>query len=104
MLAAREEPGEPNSESRVELVQERDGLGRYRLLPATGRTHQLRVHMNSLGLPILDDPLYPEVLADSPDDWRRPLQLLARTLEFTDPLTGAPRRFESSLRLARWPR
>lgn len=104
VLAAREEPGEPNSESRVELVQERDGLGRYRLLPTTGRTHQLRVHMNALGLPILDDPCYPEVLADSPEDWQRPLQLLARVLEFTDPLTGAPRRFESGLRLARWPR
>jgi tRNA pseudouridine32 synthase/23S rRNA pseudouridine746 synthase len=98
--AAREVPGEPNSESRVELLEHRDGRGRYRLLPATGRTHQLRVHMNSLGLPILDDPLYPAVQEAGPDDYTRPLRLLARVLEFTDPLTGEPHRFESRQRLA----
>ncbi|MEU7009469.1 RluA family pseudouridine synthase [Streptomyces sp. NPDC046332] len=99
VIAAREEPGEPNSESRIELVERRGGLGRYRLLPATGRTHQLRVHMNRLGLPILHDPVYPVVREDGPEDYARPLQLLARTLEFTDPLTGVPMRFESGLRL-----
>lgn len=104
VLAAREEPGEPNSESRIELLEHRAGLGRYRLLPATGRTHQLRVHMNSLGLPILDDPLYPPVREPEPDDFSRPLQLLAKVLEFTDPVTGEPFRFESRLRLARWSR
>ncbi|AVZ72132.1 pseudouridylate synthase [Streptomyces lunaelactis] len=104
VLAAREVAGEPNSESRIELVEHRGGLGRYRLLPATGRTHQLRVHMNSLGLPILDDPLYPLVLEAEPDDYARPLQLLARVLEFTDPVTGEPYRFESRLRLTQWPR
>ncbi|MEU3046124.1 MULTISPECIES: pseudouridine synthase [unclassified Streptomyces] len=104
VLAAREEPGEPNSESRVELVGVRDGIGRYRLLPRTGRTHQLRVHMNALGLPILDDPLYPVVREAGSEDFGRPLQLLARVLEFTDPVTGEPRRFTSRLRLAQWPR
>ncbi|MEV7400614.1 pseudouridine synthase [Streptomyces sp. NPDC091267] len=104
VIAAREEAGEPNSESRIELVERREGLGRYRLLPATGRTHQLRVHMNSLGLPLVHDPVYPVVEADgAPDDWSRPLQLLARVLEFTDPVTGEPRRFESGLRLSAWP-
>lgn len=66
MLAAREEPGEANSESRVELVGHRGGVGRYRLLPTTGRTHQLRVHMNALGLPIVHDPLYPVVEGKRP--------------------------------------
>ncbi|MFE7131661.1 pseudouridine synthase [Streptomyces sp. NPDC057638] len=105
VLAAREVPGEANSESRIELLEHRGGLGRYRLLPATGRTHQLRVHMNGLGLPLLDDPLYPVVRERRPqgDDYARPLQLLASVLEFTDPLTGEPRRFASGLRLARWP-
>jgi tRNA pseudouridine32 synthase/23S rRNA pseudouridine746 synthase len=103
VLAAREELGEPNSESRIELLEHRGGLGRYRLLPATGRTHQLRVHMNSLGLPILGDPLYPVVRDPGPDDYSRPLQLLAKILEFTDPVTGEPFRFESGLRLAQWP-
>ncbi|MFH9608613.1 RluA family pseudouridine synthase [Streptomyces sp. NPDC017448] len=102
--AAREEPGEANSESRIELVERRGGTGRYRLLPATGRTHQLRVHMNALGLPILHDPLYPVVEAEgAADDFSRPLQLLARVLEFTDPVGGEPRRFTSGLRLSAWP-
>ncbi|MFJ6948310.1 pseudouridine synthase [Streptomyces wuyuanensis] len=102
--AAREVPGEPNSESRIELLERRGGLGRYRLLPATGRTHQLRVHMSGLGLPILGDPLYPAVLPEGPEDFSRPLQLLARALEFTDPVTGEPCRFTSRRRLAQWPR
>ncbi|MFF5921441.1 pseudouridine synthase [Streptomyces flavochromogenes] len=100
VMAAREVPGDPNSESRIALVERRGGLGRYRLVPETGRTHQLRVHMNALGLPILHDPIYPVVREDGPEDFRRPLQLLARTLEFTDPFTGAPRRFESRLALS----
>ncbi|MFF9349710.1 pseudouridine synthase [Streptomyces sp. NPDC014734] len=104
VVAAREEPGEPNSESRIELVEHRAGLGRYRLLPATGRTHQLRVHMSALGLPIVDDPLYPVVRPqEAAEDLSRPLQLLARVLEFTDPVTGAAHRFESGLRLSAWP-
>ncbi|WP_328945509.1 pseudouridine synthase [Streptomyces sp. NBC_00250] len=100
VMAAREVPGEPNSESRISLVERRGGLGRYRLVPETGRTHQLRVHMNALGLPILHDPIYPVVREDGSEDFGRPLQLLARTLEFTDPFTGAERRFESRLALS----
>ncbi|MFJ7943294.1 pseudouridine synthase [Streptomyces sp. NPDC096354] len=104
VIAAREEPGEANSESRIELLEHREGLGRYRLLPATGRTHQLRVHMNGLGLPLVHDPVYPVIEPEgAADDWTRPLQLLARVLEFTDPVTGGPRRFESGLRLSAWP-
>lgn len=103
-LTAREVEGEPNAVTRVEAAESRaDGLGRYRLVPATGQTHQLRVHMNALGVPILGDPLYPEVTAPAPaGDFRRPLQLLARTLEFTDPVTGVEHRFASGRRLAAW--
>ncbi|MGV9346840.1 RluA family pseudouridine synthase [Streptomyces spiralis] len=102
--AAREVPGEPNAVTRVELAEHRaDGLARYRLVPGTGQTHQLRVHMSALGVPILGDPLYPVVTGPvPPGDFRRPLQLLARELEFTDPVTGAARRFRSSRTLEAW--
>ncbi|MEV0442759.1 pseudouridine synthase [Streptomyces spectabilis] len=104
VLAAYEVPdAEPNSESRVELLAHDGRLGRYRLVPHTGRTHQLRVHMNALGLPLLGDPLYPAVCPPvAPDDFRRPLQLLARALEFTDPLTGTAHRFVSGRVLDAW--
>ncbi|MCP9273564.1 pseudouridine synthase [Mycolicibacterium arenosum] len=90
-LQAYEEPGEPNAETYVEYV----GDGLYRLAPRTGRTHQLRVHMASLGLPILGDPLYPDVIEVAPDDFSTPLQLLAQRLEFDDPVSGVKRVFES---------
>jgi tRNA pseudouridine32 synthase/23S rRNA pseudouridine746 synthase len=115
-IAAEQVPGPPNAETRVELLGHRDGLGHYRLLPATGRTHQLRVHMNALGLPLLNDPIYPRVLPEPPDEgppdqpgpadsprFLRPLQLLARALEFTDPVTGRELRFASARQLATWP-
>ncbi|NIJ13783.1 tRNA pseudouridine32 synthase/23S rRNA pseudouridine746 synthase [Saccharomonospora amisosensis] len=102
VLKAMEVPGDFNAETRVELVEHRDGLGRYRLLPATGRTHQLRVHMNSLGLPILGDTFYPELTETTLGDFTRPLQLLAKVLEFTDPVSGLPRRFESLSTLRAW--
>ncbi|MDT7707456.1 MAG: tRNA pseudouridine32 synthase / rRNA pseudouridine746 synthase [Pseudonocardiales bacterium] len=102
VICAYEEPGEPNAETQVELLEHRDGLGRYRLSPATGRTHQLRLHMSGLGVPILGDDFYP-VLTDKPlDDFRRPLQLLASTLEFTDPISRRPRRFTTRLDLQAW--
>lgn len=91
-LQAFEAPGEPNAETLVEHL----GDGRYRLTPRTGRTHQLRVHMASLGLPIINDPLYPDVVEVPGDDFTRPLQLLARELTFDDPITGERRAFVST--------
>jgi len=91
-LQAVEEPGKPNAETLVEYV----GDGLYRLTPRTGRTHQLRVHMNSLGLPILGDPWYPNVVDVAPDDFTRPLQLLAHSLAFQDPVSGRQQEFISS--------
>ncbi|QBJ97305.1 pseudouridine synthase [Rhodococcus sp. ABRD24] len=99
VLQAREVPGTPNAESRIELIEAVDGIGRYRLLPHTGKTHQLRLHMSSLGVPILGDNFYPEFYDVAPDDYSTPLQLLARSIEFTDPQSGAQRRFTSRRRL-----
>lgn len=90
-LQAVEEPGEPNAETLVEHL----GDGIYRLTPHTGRTHQLRVHMASLGLPIVGDSLYPDVIDVARDDFSEPLRLLAQRLEFADPISGCLRRFVS---------
>ena len=96
IFQAVEEAGEPNAETLVELVS---SDGRYRLTPRTGRTHQLRVHMTSLGLPIYGDPLYPNVIDVAADDFSTPLQLLAQRIEFDDPRSGVRREFVSSRRL-----
>ncbi|AOY01157.1 pseudouridine synthase [Jeongeupia sp. USM3] len=92
--------GEPNSETRIVLLEHSGGWGRYRLEPATGKKHQLRAHLNALGIPIRDDPWYPQPLPDKGDDFSRPLQLLARSIAFTDPVSGEARRFESRRKLA----
>lgn len=90
-LQACVEAGTPNAETLVQPL----GGGVYRLTPRTGRTHQLRVHMASLGLPIGGDPLYPNVIDVAADDFSTPMQLLAHSIEFVDPRTGAHRRFVS---------
>jgi tRNA pseudouridine32 synthase/23S rRNA pseudouridine746 synthase len=117
-------PGEPNAHTRIELVRRLGpppagwavhppvaavtpaapaSMALYRLLPDTGRKHQLRMHMHGLGLPIFGDRIYPQLLPepalDAAPDWRHPLQLLAREIAFTDPVTGALRRHISQRRL-----
>ena len=101
----REVEGEPNSETALELVEARGSLALYRLRPKSGRTHQLRVHMNALGRPIVGDLFYPEVVhgpGHTQEEWSRPLRLLAHRLSFEDPVTGQTRDFTSLRRLA-WP-
>lgn len=100
VVCAQELPGPANSETLVELLEHRGDLGRYRLTPHTGRTHQLRVHLSGLGIPIVNDDLYPEPSERPLDDFSAPLQLLASSLEFTDPVSGREMRFESHARLA----
>jgi tRNA pseudouridine32 synthase/23S rRNA pseudouridine746 synthase len=96
----QEIPGEPNAATRVDVMQRDGSTWRYALQPATGRKHQLRVHMAALGAPILNDELYPSLaMAEERDDYSRPLKLLARGLSFVDPLSGLERRFESGLAL-----
>src|SRR5690606_34486038 len=73
---------------------------RYALQPVTGRKHQLRVHMAALGAPIINDSLYPALCPRAPDDFSRPLQLLAKSLRFIDPVDGRPRAFESAQSLS----
>lgn len=70
-------------------------LGRYTLQPATGKTHQLRLHMWRAGVPILGDPVYPVIHPAEAEDMTVPMHLLAKSISFTDPLTGAHREFHS---------
>ncbi|MEO5744581.1 MAG: pseudouridine synthase [Terracoccus sp.] len=101
---AREVGGEANAETLIELVEQRGELGLYRLTPRTGRTHQLRCQLNGLGIPIEGDLLYPREVDGAATDFSRPLQLLATSLEFDDPVDGTRRRFETRRTLAAWPR
>ena len=98
----QEVPGEPNSHTHMAVQAVQGPWALYRLEPISGKRHQLRLHMAALGLPLRNDPFYPEVNDPPEGDYSRPLQLLARSLRFTDPLTGQERHFESRLRL-QWP-
>ncbi|MDD0976852.1 pseudouridine synthase [Pseudomonas fontis] len=94
----QEAPGTSNSETIAQVLEKRGELWRYGLSPVTGKTHQLRVHMTALGASICNDPFYPDVV-NGPDDYAKPLKLLAHSLRFKDPLTGEERYFESRLTL-----
>ncbi|MFN3338264.1 MAG: pseudouridine synthase [Dietzia sp.] len=113
VLQAAEVDGPPDAHTRITLLETRGGgegapgpgapLGLYRLEPTTGRTHQLRVHMNALGTPILGDDLYPRVRTITPGDFSHPLQLLAESIGFTDPVSGEKRQFRTRRSLESWP-
>lgn len=92
--------GTPNARSDIRLLQWQHGRARFEIRPETGKKHQIRLHMAAIGHPILHDRFYPELLPEGPPDFERPLQLLAKRLEFTDPLSGELRRFESEQVLA----
>ncbi len=93
-------PGTVNARSRINLVAVRGELARFQLQPLTGKTHQLRLHMSGLGFRIANDRLYPELQPESPDDFRNPLQLLAKMIRFQDPVTGTAREFISPRELS----
>jgi tRNA pseudouridine32 synthase/23S rRNA pseudouridine746 synthase len=97
-IRSREVDGQANTETRIEVL-ETNTTWRYALYPVTGKKHQLRVHMAALGAPIRNDDLYPEMIGRAADDFGRPLQLLAKSIAFVDPLTGAARHFTSTFEL-----
>ena len=108
-LLAEEIAGEPNAETRIELMDTRvdagtgQTLGLYDLQPHTGKTHQLRVHLASQGIGIVNDPFYPVLHEQAPDDYTKPLQLLAHSISFQDPLTREPIEYFSKLELSEFP-
>jgi tRNA pseudouridine32 synthase/23S rRNA pseudouridine746 synthase len=91
--------GPVNARSRIELLEVQQGLSRFLLKPLTGKTHQLRLHMSGLGFGILNDRYYPDLQPQRADDFQNPLQLLAKTVRFQDPVTGRPMEFHSERRL-----
>ena len=115
VLPEQKEPLEINSETWIDCVEllkpeencfvskgsHSKALARYALKPITGQRHQLRVHMNALGLPILNDQFYPKVIlgAEEVDTFDAPLKLLAKSIQFTDPVTGQDRFFTSARQL-----
>lgn len=98
-MQMEEAEGEANSETIIEVLEQRDNWARYQLKPVTGKKHQLRTHMAALGIPILNDLIYPVHKAGDQDDFKNPLQLLAQRIDFVDPITGEQRAFESKLKL-----
>jgi tRNA pseudouridine32 synthase/23S rRNA pseudouridine746 synthase len=100
-MQMREAEGEPNAETLVSLLEKKDSLARYALQPVSGQKHQLRAHMAALGIPILNDRIYPHLYPDEglEQDYSRPLQLLAKKVQFVDPLSGREHAFESRFTL-----
>jgi tRNA pseudouridine32 synthase/23S rRNA pseudouridine746 synthase len=92
-------PGTPNALTHIETLEVRSNLARYLLRPVTGQRHQLRVHMAALGLPILGDGIYPHLTPEGCVDYTKPLQLLARSIAFIDPICNEQRIFHSQRHL-----
>lgn len=76
-----------NSETKISLLQHQGQWAKYQLEPKTGKMHQLRVHMNYLNLALKNDELYPIIQHRQEGDFKNPLQLLAYSLQFIDPIS-----------------
>ena len=87
--------GKPNALTYIQILEKKGDLARYQLSPVTGKRHQLRVHMHALGIPILGDGIYPVLTPEGHIDYAHPLQLLAKSIEWLDPITQEVMRFES---------
>jgi tRNA pseudouridine32 synthase/23S rRNA pseudouridine746 synthase len=105
-MQMQEVNGEVNAMTEIHLIETHGALGLYQLKPLTGKKHQLRVHMSALNMPILHDQMYPKLepyIHPELRDYSKPLQLLAHSLDFIDPITGQSRSFQTGLTL-QWPK
>ena len=96
-LQMREVGGVPNTDTRIEMIAVMKPWAKYRLIPGSGKKHQLRCHLNALGVPIKHDQIYP-ILTPYQEydlDFSKPLQLLAKAIQFKDPVTNEDRSFSS---------
>ena len=94
-----EAPGVPNALTHITPIEVCGAWARYQLQPVSGQRHQLRVHMAALGLPLLWDGMYPILTPEGASDFSKPLQLLAKSIAFTDPVSKKAMAFESKLSL-----
>jgi len=101
-LRMQEVAGEPNTDTYIELIEIMKPWAKYRLTPGSGKKHQLRCHLNVLGIPIRHDQIYPALTPyqEYDLDFTKPLQLLAKEIQFQDPITGERRFFISEKELA----
>ena len=95
----KEVAGEANSETHINPLSNLGRVSLYQLVPVTGRKHQLRLHLAALGIPVINDKLYPAMTSSDDNDFSSPLKLLAKSILFQDPLTGREHYFESGRRL-----
>ncbi len=98
-MTQTEVAGLPNALTHIQVLEIKGNLARYELKPVTGKRHQLRVHMHALGIPILGDGIYPVLTPEGQIDYENPLQLLAQSIEWVDPISKEVRRFESRFKL-----
>lgn len=89
--------GKPNTKTHIRIIETNHttGMAKYELMPETGKLHQLRVHLAYLNIPIKNDPFYPILNHKKCDDFTSPLQLLAKSLSFVDPIDGNEYCFQS---------
>jgi tRNA pseudouridine32 synthase / 23S rRNA pseudouridine746 synthase len=88
--------GEPNAETRIELIERSGSLAKYRLTPISGARHQLRAQLAALGIPIINDSIYPTLAIAPIEANAAPLKLVAKTLAFFDPIAKTRREFHSA--------
>jgi tRNA pseudouridine32 synthase/23S rRNA pseudouridine746 synthase len=98
-MQQEEQSGTPNASTWIMPIEVAGAWARYQLKPITGQRHQLRVHMAALGLPIKNDGIYPFLTPEGTSNFDTPLQLLAQSIAFTDPITSENLYFESQQRL-----
>ncbi|MEI6737160.1 MAG: pseudouridine synthase [Pseudomonadota bacterium] len=98
-MRMHEVAGEPNAETVITLLARHQQLAQYRLVPITGRKHQLRVQMAALGLPIVNDQIYPQHIFAEEENMTKPLQLLAQSVAFKDPISHEQRCFTTRRKL-----
>lgn len=87
--------GKVNARSKISLLKTKGSRALMQLSPLTGKKHQLRIHLSSLGWPIVNDRCYPTLSEKRDEDYNCPLQLLSKKIEFRDPINGIAMSFES---------